>query len=169
MEMIKYKRTDGTFDTALAFLECRAREAGLTDFTLGQAFTYNETQQTEIDGYTTETVLFDHLASGHTIGIEVDPGPDTVTSVWVADRNGEWLDDGTDADKIRQDPKTWFTKTLLPKKYTATVNISFSVDVTVEAYDEDTAKELAREKAEKSYLTAKADGADSSVSNIEEA
>lgn len=168
MENIKYKRTDSTFDTALAFLECRAREAGLTDFTLDQAFTYNETQQTDTDGYITETVLFDHLASGRTIGIEVDSGPDCVTSVWVSDRNGDWIDDGTNANKIRQDPKAWFTKTLLPKKYTATVDISFSMDVTVEAYDEDTAKELARGEAERTYLTAKVEGVDSSVSNIEE-
>lgn len=169
MELIKYKRTDSTFDTALAFLECRAREAGLTDFTLDKAFTYNETQQSDIDGYITETVLFDHIASGHTIGIEVDSGPDIVTSVWVADRNGDWLDDGTDAAKVRQDPKTWFAKTLMPKKYTATVDISFSMEVSVEAYDEDVAKDLAREKAEKTYMTAKVDSVDSSVSDIKEA
>lgn len=169
MELIKYKRTDRTFDTALAFLECRAHEAGLTDFTLDKAFTYNETQQSDIDGYITETVLFDHIASGHTIGIEVDSGPDIVTSVWVTDRNGDWLDEGTDAVKVRQDPKSWFAKTLLPKKYTATVDISFSMDVSVEAYDEDSARELARGKAENTYLTAQVDSVDSSVSSIEEA
>lgn len=168
MENIKYKRTDGTFDTALAFLECRAREAGLKDFTLGQAFTYNETQQTDTDGYITETVLFDHLASGRTIGIEVDSGPDCVTSVWVSDRNGGWIDDGTDADKIRQDPKAWFTKTLLPKKYTATATVHFSFDVECEAYDLEEANELLEQAAYENYLTAKTNGVDASVEGIKE-
>ncbi len=160
-----YKKNNQSFDTAVGFLECRAHEAGLTDFTLNQAFMYNETQQTDTDGYITETVLFDHLASGRTIGIEVDK--DMVSSVWVAD-HGNWIDEGTDADDIRRNPRAWFARTLLPKKYAVTVDISFSMDVSVDAYDEDTAKELARGEAERTYLIAKVDGVDSTVSGIEE-
>lgn len=165
MKTIKHKRSESTFE-AIAFLECRAREAGLTDFTFGQAFTFNETQQTDTDGYITETVLFDHLASGYTIGIEVDPGPDCVTSVWVSDRNGDWIDEGTDADNIRQDPKSWFTKTLLPKKYTATATVHFSFDVECEAYNLEDANKLLEQAAYETYLTAKTNGVDASVEGI---
>ena len=164
----KYKDThNDNFDTAVAFLECRAREAGLTDFELDKVFTYVETQVTDVEGYPIETVLFDHIPSHRTIGVEVDKGE--AVSVWVSNQYGEWVDDGTDADDVRRDPKAWFEKTLLPKKYTATVDISFSMEVTVEAYNKDDAKELAREEAERNYLTAKIDGVDSLVSDIEEA
>ena len=113
-----YKDThNDTFDTAVAFLECRAREAGLTDFELGKEFTYEETQVNDVEGYPIETVLFNHTKSGRTIGVEVDKGE--ATSVWVADKYGEWVDEGTDAADIRQEPKAWFAKTLLPKKYSA--------------------------------------------------
>lgn len=112
MTDITYKDNHSdTFDTALAFLECRAREAGLKDFSLDKAFTYNETQQNELDdGYTTETVLFDHVSGKRTFGLEVDDGE--VTSVWVSGEDGEWVDEGKDADDIRRVPKSWFDKVL---------------------------------------------------------
>lgn len=112
MNEITYKDNHSdTFDTALAFLECRAREAGLKDFSLDKAFTYNETQQNELDdGFFSETVLFDHVSGKRTFGLEVYK--DEVTSVWVSDDDGDFVDEGTDANHIRNDPKSWFDKVL---------------------------------------------------------
>ena len=112
MNEISYKDNHSdTFDTALAFLECRAREAGLKDFSLDKAFTYNETQQNELDdGFVSETVLFDHVSGKRTFGLEVFK--DEVTSVWVSDDNGDFVDEGTDVSNIRNDPKSWFDKVL---------------------------------------------------------
>jgi hypothetical protein len=162
-----YKNThNDSFDTALAFLECRAREAGLTDFTLDKAFTYTETQVNDVEGIPVETVLFEHTASGRSIGIEVDKGE--AISVWVSDKYGEWIDDGTDADKIRKNPKAWFKKTLLPKKYRATASINYCIDVECEAYDEDEAREKLEEQAYETYQTADVDGVDAVIEAIDE-
>lgn len=160
-----YKNThNDAFDTALAFLECRAREAEVTNFVLDKAFTYTETQLNDIEGNPIETVLFEHKKSGRNIGIEVCNG--TAISVWVADRYGEWIDDGTDADKIRKKPKDWFKKTLLPKKYSASASINYTIDVECVAYDEDEAREKLEEAAYENYLTAKTDGVDATIEDI---
>lgn len=154
------------FDTALSFLECRAREAKLTDFVLDKAFTYTETQINDVEGDPVETVLFEHTASGRTIGIEVHNG--TAISVWVSDKYGDWIDEGTDADKIRKNPKNWFKKTLLPKKYSATASINYCIDVECEAYDEEEAREKLEEAAYENYLTAQIDGVDATIDDIDE-
>lgn len=119
MDTNTYKENNAVFDTAVDFLEYWSSEAGLDGFELGKAFEYNETQHTDTDGYITETVLFNHKASGRTIGIEVDKN--TVTSVWVSE-NGTWIDDGTDAADICRDPKGWFEKTLLPNNHLVAVS-----------------------------------------------
>jgi hypothetical protein len=161
----KYKDThNDNFDTAVAFLECRAREAGLTDFELDKVFTYVETQVTDVDGYPIETVLFDHIPSHRTIGVEVDKGE--AVSVWVSNQYGEWVDDGTDADDVRRDPKAWFVKTLLPKKYTATATVHFSFEVECEAYDIEEANELLEQTAYDTYQSADVNGVDATVDCI---
>jgi hypothetical protein len=111
-------------------------------------------------------VLFDHTKSGRTIGVEVHHGE--AISVWVCDKYGAWVDEGTDAAEIRRDPKAWFTKTLLPKKYSAYVDINFSIECEVEAYDKDEARDLLVEKAYATYQTAQVDGVDATVDEINE-
>ena len=162
-----YKNThNDAFDTALAFLECRAREAGLTDFALDKAFTYTETQVNDIEGNPIETVLFEHTKSGRNIGIEVCNG--AAISIWVSDKYGEWIDEGTDADQIRQNSKDWFKKTLMPKKYSASASINYTIEVECVAYDEDEAREKLEEAAYDNYLTAKIDGVDATIEDINE-
>lgn len=156
-----------SFDTAVAFLECRGREAGIKDFELDKAFTYSDTELNDVDGSIEEHVFFTHTPSQRTICVVVD-GHDEVDEVWVVNKYGEWIDEGTFASDIRKDPKAWFDKALEKKRYSASVTVSFSMDVEVDAYDDDDeAKELAREEAARTYQTADIYGIDTNVDSID--
>ena len=54
------------------------------------------------------------------------------------------------------------------KKYSACVDINFSIDITVEAEDEEQARELIEEEAYRTYLTADNDGVDATVGDVTE-
>ena len=153
---------NATFDTANAFLECRAREAGLKNFEFDKAYTYLNTEVIS-EGQTTECVYFEHKASRRSIGVTVEDGEATKLAVY--DTNGDTLG-AADARTIRKNPKEFFKKTLTPKKYSAEASINFTIEVECVAYDEDEAREKLTEAAYANYLTAKTDGVDATIEDI---
>lgn len=158
-----YKNThNATFDTANAFLECRAREAGLKNFEFDKAYTYLNTEVIS-EGNQIECVYFEHKASLRSIGVTVDD--DEVTKLDVYDTNGDLLG-ADDASAIRKNPKNFFQKTLMPKKYSASANINFTIEVECVAYDEDEAHKKLTEAAYANYLTAHTDGVDATIEDI---
>lgn len=54
------------------------------------------------------------------------------------------------------------------KKFSACVDINFSMDITVEAEDEDQARDLIEAEAYRTYLTAATDGVDATVGDVTE-
>ena len=164
MSVIYKNIHNATFDTANAFLECRAREAGLKDFEFDKAYTYLNTEVIS-EGQTIECVYFEHKSSRRSIGVTVEDGE--ATKVMVFDTNGDCLNVTlSNADKIRKNPKDFFKKTLTPKKYSAEASINFTIEVECVAYDEDEAREKLTEAAYANYLTAKTDGVDATIEDI---
>ena len=164
MSVIYNNIHNATFDTANAFLECRAREAGLKNFEFDKAYTYLNTEVIS-EGKTIECVYFEHKASRRSIGVTVED--DEVTKLAVYDTNGDTLG-AADARDIRKDAKKFFKKTLTPKKYSAEASINFNIEVECVAYDEDEAREKLTEAAYANYLTAKPDGVDATIEDINE-
>lgn len=164
MSVIYKNIHNATFDTANAFLECRAREAGLKDFEFDKAYTYLSTEVIS-EGKTIECVYFEHKASRRSIGVTVEDGD--VTKVMVYDTNGDHLGAAA-ASAMRKNPKDLFKKTLTPKKYSASASINFTIEVECEAYDEDDAREKLTEAAYETYLTAQTDGVDATIEDINE-
>jgi hypothetical protein len=166
MSVIYKNIHNATFDTANAFLECRAREAGRQNFEFDKAYTYLNTEVVS-EGKTIECVYFEHKASRRSIGVTVEDGE--VTKVLVYDTNGDCLNVKlSSADKIRNNPKDFFKQTLTPKKYSASASSNFTIDVECEAYDEDEAREKLEEAAYNTYLTADHDGVDATIEDINE-
>lgn len=160
-----YKNThNATFDTANAFIECRAHEAGLKNFELDKAYTYLNTEVIS-EGYTIECVYFEHKASLRSISVTVEDGE--VVKLAVFDQNGDCLG-AAEASAIRKNPKDFFKKTLAPKKYSALASINYTIEVKCMAYDEDEAREKLTEAAYENYLTAQTDGVDATIEDINE-
>lgn len=162
MSVIYNNTNNATFETANAFLECRAREAGLKDFELDKAYTYLNTEVIS-EGHTIECVYFEHTASRRSIGVTVKNGE--ATKLGVYDTNGDTLGEA-DASDLRKNPKKFFKKTLTPKKYSASASINFTIEVECLAYDEDEAREKLEEAAYENYLTAEPDGVDATIEDI---
>ena len=162
MSVIYKNIHNATFDTANAFLECRAREAGLKNFEFDKAYTYLNTEVIS-EGHTIECVYFEHKASRRSIGVTVEDGE--VTKLDVYDTNGDILG-AADASALRKNPKNFFKKTLTPKKYSASASINFTIEVECLAYDEDEAREKLEEAAYENYLTAEPDGVDATIEDI---
>ena len=162
MSVIYKNIHNATFDTANAFLECRAREAGLKNFEFDKAYTYLNTEVVS-EGKTIEVVNFEHKASRRSICVTVEDGE--VTKVMVFDTNGDHLG-AADASDLRKDSKKFFKKTLTPKKYSASASINFTIEVECLAYDEDEAREKLEEAAYENYLTAEPDGVDATIEDI---
>ncbi len=164
MSVIYKNIHNATFDTANAFLECRAREAGLKDFEFEKAYTYLNTEVIS-EGKTIECVYFEHKASRRSIGVTIEDGE--VTKVMVYDTNGDCLNVKLNsADNIRKNPKDFFKQTLTPKKYSASASINYTIEVECVAYDKDEAREKLEEAAYDTYLTAKVDGVDATIEDI---
>ena len=162
MSVIYKNIHNATFDTANAFLECRAREAGLKNFEFDKAYTYLNTEVIS-EGHTIECVYFEHKASRRSIGVTIEDGE--VTKLAVYDTTGDTLG-VADASDLRKDSKKFFKKTLTPKKYSASASINFTIEVECVAYDEDEAREKLTEAAYDTYLTAKTDGVDATIEDI---
>jgi len=166
MSVIYKNIHNATFDTANAFLECRAREAGIKNFEFDKAYTYLNTEVIS-EGHTVECVYFEHKASLRNICVTVQDGE--VTKVMVFDTNGDCLNVTlSNASKIRKNPKNFFKKTLTPKKYSASASINYTIEVECVAYDEDEAREKLEEAAYNTYLTADHDGVDATIEDINE-
>jgi hypothetical protein len=164
MSVIYNNTKNATFETANAFLEARAREAGLKDFEFEKAYTYLNTEVIS-EGHTIECVYFEHKLSRRSIGVTVEDGE--VTKVLVYDTNGDCLNVKLNsAAKIRKNPKDFFKQTLTPKKYSASASINYTIEVECVAYDEDEAREKLKEAAYNNYLTAKIDGVDATIDDI---
>lgn len=160
-----YKNTNNaTFETANAFIECRAHEAGLKNFEFGKAYTYLNTEVIS-EGKTIEVVNFEHKDSRRSICVTVKDGE--VVKLAVFDTNGDHLGAAA-ARAIRKNPKDLFKKTLTPKKYSATASINYTIEVECMAYDEDDAREKLTEAAYNNYQTAKTDGVDATIEDISE-
>ncbi len=158
-----YKNThNATFDTANAFIECRAREAGLKNFELDKAYTYLNTEVIS-ESKTIEVVNFEHKASRRSICVTVED--DEAVKLAVFDTNGDHLG-AADASALRKNPKDLFKKTLTPKKYSASASINFTIEGECMAYDEDEAREKLTEAAYNNYLTAQPDGVDATIEDI---
>lgn len=164
MSVIYTNTHNATFDTANAFLECRAREAGLKDFEFDKAYTYLNTEVIS-EGHTIECVYFEHKLSRRSISVTVKDGEAVKMSVF--DTNGDCLA-SADASALRKNPKDLFKKSLTPKKYSASASINFSIEVECVAYDEDEAREKLTEAAYTNYLTAQTDGVDATIEDINE-
>ena len=162
MSVIYKNIHNATFDTANAFLECRAREAGLKNFEFDKAYTYLNTEVIS-EGHTIECVYFEHKASRRCIGVTIEDGE--VTKLAVYDTTGDTLG-VADASDLRKDSKKFFKKTLTPKKYSASASINFTIEVECLAYDEDEAREKLEEAAYENYLTAEPDGVDATIEDI---
>ena len=67
---------------------------------------------------------------------------------------------------VRGARNVYFVKKL--KKFSACVDINFSMDITVEAEDEDQARDLIEAEAYRTYLTAATDGVDATVGDVTE-
>ena len=164
MSVIYQNTNNATFETANAFLECRARDAGLKDFELDKAYTYLNTEVNS-EGKTIECVNFEHKDSRRCISVTVEDGEAVKLSVF--DTNGDHLATA-DASVLRKNPKDLFKKTLTPKKYSAEASINFTIEVECMAYDEDDAREKLTEAAYNNYLTAQPDGVDAVIEDINE-
>ena len=164
MSVIYTNTNNATFETANAFLECRAREAGLKKFELGKVYTYLNTEVIS-EGKTIEVVNFEHKDSRRSICVTIKDGE--AVKLAVFDTNGDHLG-AADASALRKNPKDLFKKTLTPKKYSATASINFTIEVECMAYDEDDAREKLTEAAYNNYLTAQPDGVDATIEDISE-
>ncbi|MBR4407410.1 MAG: hypothetical protein IKT27_03755 [Clostridia bacterium] len=88
------------------FKKARAFLKNLDDLKM---FVFDDYFTDDIEGVSQDTYLFDYLyaSGGKTLTFGVQFLDNELSSVYVCDDNGEWVDEGTDIDDIMRDPKGW--------------------------------------------------------------
>ena len=89
-------------------------------------FVFDDYFEDDIEGVKQETYLFScHVSGDKFLTFGVQFLDNKLSSVYVCDENGEWVDEGTDVEDIMNNPKGWFdsviSKVSESKKHTCSM------------------------------------------------